>query len=59
MANTLCAKQTAKNWRKSPEGFFDTRKRPFWGVFYFFLTLNRGMNRVERVVESRAVFAMR
>ena len=23
MANKLCAQQTAKNWRKSPKGFFD------------------------------------
>ena len=26
MANKLCARQTAKNWRKSPKGFFDKLK---------------------------------
>jgi len=25
-ANKLCAQQTAKNWRKSPKGFFDKLK---------------------------------
>ena len=26
-AGKLCAQQTAKNWRKSPKGFFDKLKR--------------------------------
>ena len=26
MANKLCAQQTAKDWRKSPKGFFDKLK---------------------------------
>ena len=27
IANKLCAQQTAKNWRKSPKGFFDKQRR--------------------------------
>ena len=39
MANKLCAQQTAKNWRKSPKGFFDKLVPPildtqYWGYFH-------------------------
>ena len=44
-ADKLCARQTAKNWRKSPKGFFGKLKKPARsaGFFLFHFLFHPGM----------------